>query len=87
MSYYIKIMHFLCHSGKKCYNLVGFLFTQNIAPSDYHLLQSLEDSFNEKKFQLSRQLFCWEKKNVEEWTDEVSWRWQKIVEQNGKYVQ
>lgn len=70
-------------------------YSPDIAPSHYHLFHSLQNSLNQKTFNSLEE--C--EKHLEQFfaeKDEKFWedgimklpeRWQKIVEQNGKYVQ
>ena len=70
-------------------------YSPDIAPSHYHLFESLQNSLNQKTFnslddcKIHLEQFLAEKAE-QLWEDgimKLPERWQKIVEQNGKYVQ
>ena len=73
-------------------DLINLPYLSDIAPSDFHLFQSLQNSFNEKKFSsledykrhLKHFFALKDKKVWEDGTMKLSGKWQKVVEQNGK---
>ena len=69
-------------------------YSPDIAPLDFHLFQSLQNSLNGKKlnslenYKRHMELF-FAQKDKKFWEDEImklSEKWQKIVEQNGEHV-
>ena len=90
---------FLWWPGKNCYSLSGkFWFIHcippDIAPLDFHLFQSLQNSLNGKNFSSLEdckrhleQFFA--RKDKKFWEDgimKLPEKWQKVVEQNGEYI-
>ena len=73
-------------------DLINLPYLSDIAPSDFHLFQSLQNSFNEKKFSsledykrhLKHFFALKDKKVWEDGTMKLPGKWQKVVEQNGK---
>ena len=75
--------------------LIHMLYSPDIAPSEFHLFWSLQNSLNGKNFNSVED--C--KRHVEEFfaqKDKKFWedgimklpeKWQKVVEQNGEYIQ
>ena len=69
-------------------------YSPDLSPSDYHLFPSLQNSLNGKKFtsdedvkEYLEQFFA--KKDHKFFQDGImtlAERWQKVVEQNGKYI-
>ena len=73
---------------------IHLLCSSDIAPSDVHLFQSLQNSLNGKKlnslenYKRHMELF-FAQKDKKFWEDEImklSEKWQKIVEQNSEYI-
>ena len=74
--------------------LIHLLYSLDIAPLDFHLFWSLQNSLNGKNFSSLEdckshleQLFA--QKDKKFWEDgimKLSEKWQKVVEQKGKYV-
>ena len=70
-------------------------YSPDIAPSDFHLFRSLQNSLNGKSFSSLEdckrhldQFFT--QKDKKFWEDgimKLPEKWQKVVEQNGEYVQ
>ena len=69
-------------------------YSPDIAPSDFHLFRSLQNSFNGKYFN-SLEDCKWHLEQFFDQKDKRFWedgimklpeKWQKIVEQNGDYV-
>ena len=73
-------------------DLINLPYLSDIAPSDFHLFQSLQNSFNEKQFSsledykrhLKHFFALKDKKVWEDGTMKLPGKWQKVVEQNGK---
>ena len=74
--------------------LIHPLYSQNMAPLNFHLFWSLQDSLTGKKInsledckRYLEQFFAQEdKKFLENGIMTLPGKWQKIVEQNGEYV-
>ena len=74
--------------------LVHLLYSPDTAPSDFHLFQSLQNSLNEKslhflksyKRHLEQSVAQNDKKFWEDGIMKLPRKWQKVVEQNGKYA-
>ena len=58
-------------------------YSPDIAPSDFYLFQSLQNSLNEKNFS---SIFSKDKKFWEDGIMQLPKKWQRVVEQNGKYM-
>ena len=74
--------------------LIHPLYSPDIAPSDFHLFQSLQNSLSGKNFNFLEvckrylELF-FAQKDKKFWEDgimKLPEKWQKVVEQKGKYV-
>ena len=69
-------------------------YSPDIAPSDFHLFRSLQNSLNEKSFHFLKgykkhleQFFVQnDKKFCEDGIMKLPRKWQKVVEQNGEYA-
>jgi len=69
-------------------------YSPNLAPSDYHLFRSLQNSLNRKNFDsleacknyLGQFIAQKDAKFWENGIMKLSQRWQKVVKQNGTYV-
>ena len=74
--------------------LIHLPYSADIAPSDFHLFQSLQNSLNVKNFNSLEdykrhleQFFA--QKDKKFWEDgivKLPGKWQKVVEQKGEYV-
>ena len=69
-------------------------YSPNLAPSDYHLLRSLQNHLNEKTFDSNEavkseliQFFAFKNQTFyESGIMKLTARWQKVIEQNGQYI-
>ena len=74
--------------------LIHLLYSPDIAPLDFDLFWSLQNSFNGESFNSLEnckrhleQFFAQkDKKFWDDWIKKLPEKWQKVVEQNGEYV-